>query len=70
MTSRGSAVKRLTLEALKLSVLKSVEDMIMNFVEKLGCDCEVKSVNFEDAGENRRRRRSKKKQKKEDYCGV
>ena len=49
MTSRGSAVERFTLVGSKVPVLKSVEDMIMMFVGKLGCD--LKSVNLEGVGE-------------------
>ena len=44
MTSRGSADERLTLEGLKLSVLRSAVDMIKMFVRKLGYDDNVESV--------------------------
>ena len=47
MTSRGSAVERLTLVGSKLPVLRSAVDMIMMFVGKLGCDCDVESMDVD-----------------------
>ena len=75
MTSRGSAVERLTLEELKVLVPKSVEDMVTDARGKVGgllwlrggkCEFMRMSGNYNEVEEEG----EIESKKKEDYRGV
>ena len=71
MTSRGSAVERSTLEALKFAVPKSLEDIVVVMVESFWLSLErVEYVDDEKERENEEDEKGDEVAKEDDYGGA